>query len=295
MLLCLVAATTFWWLHAMNQPYSATIEYPLEVRYDQDKFVAVGRVASTIRVHLTAQGWTLMRRKFGYGLRTITVDIDREPKGGYVLGPSLFAEVNSALGGSQVSRMPDDTIWLEIEAYQTREVRLALDTSVLAVAPHFMVDGSARFTPRNITLKGPGSRLDSLGDTLWVRHQGQPLNASWDKKSIDLMAQVPALVVAAPQQVQASLPIAKYRLVSLKLRPRAQLEGFEGTGWPPKVEVSYRIREADWLEHGPKDFSLGVMWNDLAADSTLGLRLLRQPSTVFGVEWYPSRVPFPHE
>jgi hypothetical protein len=60
--LCIFAATVFWFFNALNKNYSTNINFALAFEYDQDRFIPMKSLPSTVRMNVTGSGWDLFRR-----------------------------------------------------------------------------------------------------------------------------------------------------------------------------------------------------------------------------------------
>jgi YbbR domain-containing protein len=63
--LCIAAATTFWILNALNKDdYTTVVDYPIELSYDKEKYMAVEKEPAQIQIEIRGNGWDLLRKYF---------------------------------------------------------------------------------------------------------------------------------------------------------------------------------------------------------------------------------------
>ena len=55
--LCVFAATIFWFFNALNKSYTTNINFPLSFDYDRDNFVPVRNLPAQVRLNVTGNGW----------------------------------------------------------------------------------------------------------------------------------------------------------------------------------------------------------------------------------------------
>src|SRR3954468_23763656 len=74
--LCIFAATIFWFLNALNKSYTTNLNFPLRFDYDKTNFVPVRSLPRQVRINVTGNGWDLFKQSTG--VKNIPLEIPLE-------------------------------------------------------------------------------------------------------------------------------------------------------------------------------------------------------------------------
>src|SRR6218665_1275588 len=76
LVLCFLAASMFWLLHALNKSgYTTKINYPLEIIYDDSRYIPTTPLPKTIRVSLSSTGWNLLKDNFSFNSSPLLYEV----------------------------------------------------------------------------------------------------------------------------------------------------------------------------------------------------------------------------
>lgn len=60
--MCVVTATTFWLLNALNKDnYTTIVNQPISIDYDEDEYMAVKPLPQVIKIEINGNGWDLLK------------------------------------------------------------------------------------------------------------------------------------------------------------------------------------------------------------------------------------------
>jgi hypothetical protein len=63
--LCILAATTFWILNALNKDnYNTIVDYPIQWEFDRENFMPVKPLPESVQIQISGNGWDLLRKYF---------------------------------------------------------------------------------------------------------------------------------------------------------------------------------------------------------------------------------------
>ncbi|HMG89541.1 MAG TPA: hypothetical protein VK589_05765 [Chryseolinea sp.] len=167
--LCIFAATVFWFFNALNKSYSATVSFPLLFDYDHERYVPVRPLPQMVRLNVTGIGWNLFRRSVGVKVPPLVIPLDKPSDVKKIVGSTLPALFANQLTDFQINFVMTDTIRLAIEPKSERKVILKLD-----LPPAFFRDGYALISPIHITpdsvlLEGPQRLIKNLPDLVYLK------------------------------------------------------------------------------------------------------------------------------
>ena len=199
---CLLAASLFWQMNALNKTYTTRVICPLAWHYDSARYVPLRPLPAALPVTVTGQGWRLLRANLGWGTRPADLRPVPLPGTRYLPSEAWHRGLQNALEGVQVTEWAGDTLRLTFDRYASRRLplRLVADSGqVLA----------ARFTPAEITFRGPATLINALPSPYPVALSG----------AIDRAAEETKINVPTPRRVHASTPT-----VQLKRLPQASTQ-----------------------------------------------------------------------
>ena len=152
---CLLAASLFWQMNALNKTYTTKLDFPLAWHYDSARYVPLRPLPARVAVSVTGQGWRLLRANLGWG--THPADLRPVPLPGtrYLPDEAWRRGLQNALEGVQVNEWSGDTLRLTFDRIATRRLPLTLPADS---ARRY----KATFTPAVVTFRGPSSLVQAL-------------------------------------------------------------------------------------------------------------------------------------
>ncbi|SHI47033.1 hypothetical protein SAMN02745146_0974 [Hymenobacter daecheongensis DSM 21074] len=226
---CFLAASTFWLLNALNKTYTTRITYPLQWRYDSERYIPVRPLPTEVAVNVTGRGWKLLRKNLLLDVRPAEVRLGRLPATRFVTGQSLRPALQAAMENLQFNYILNDTLWVEFDRLITRRVPLGLSPNADGSALPY----AAVFTPESIAFRGPAATVNRLASPYPVHLPQAPAGSSEGAMSVPIGG--PALVETNVQDVRVRLQPRP--LVTLPVRVVPELHDFPDS-------LRFRLRPA---------------------------------------------------
>ena len=191
---CLLAASLFWQMNALNKTYTTRLNYPLAWHYDSVRYVPLRPLPATVPVMVTGQGWRLLRANLGWG--THPADLRPVPLPGtrYLPTEAWRRGLQNALEGVQVTEWAGDTLRLTFDRYINRKLPLTLAADS---GQHY----TARFTPAEATFRGPASLINALPTPYPI---ALPPPADSNNEEVEIAIKTPA-------RVRVLVPVVRVR------------------------------------------------------------------------------------
>jgi hypothetical protein len=167
-LLCVLAATVFWFFNALNNNYSANLNFPLTFEYDEESYVAVRPLPHHVRINVSGLGWDLFRRSLGLKVPPLRIPLENPSEVKKIVGASLPAFFSSQLDGLQINYVLTDTLHLMIDQRMTRKVWLAVKSPEQYLKTGFALTSEVLVQPDEVILEGPQSVVRALSDTVFI-------------------------------------------------------------------------------------------------------------------------------
>lgn len=181
--LCIAAATTFWILNALNKDdYNTIVDFPVNIVFDQNEFVAVTGLPKTLEIEISGNGWDLLRKYFNFNNAAYPIELSNPASTKYILTSDLKRSLGEFLSPTQLVSVIQDSLKFNINKIKTIKVTPALDSTSYSMAKNFRIIGQITFNPKTITLKGPSSVLDSLHGSFPIALDENKINKSINKE-----------------------------------------------------------------------------------------------------------------
>ncbi len=183
-LLCLGAATLFWFLNALNKPgYTLNVEYPVRFVYDDSLFIPTSPLPHDVRVNVSSDGWGLLRHSW-LPFRVDPVDyIVTDPLRATAINTaSLTAALAEQVKKLHINYVVADTLAMSFDRHMTKTIRLVADSLHINLAPRYMVSSVINLTPGTIQVDGPAKLVRGLPDTLLVKIPRKRIVDNYDEE-----------------------------------------------------------------------------------------------------------------
>jgi YbbR domain-containing protein len=213
--LCIAAATTFWILNALNKDdYTTVVDYPIELSYDKEKYMAVEKEPAQIQIEIRGNGWDLLRKYFKLNTLPFLVSLENPAAKNFIRTTDLRRNLGEFLSPTTVISILDDSLKFKIDRIQTLKVPAIVDSSSYSLAKNYRLLSSPQFNPAEISLTGPSSILEQLKGGIQIAINEQKIKSDLSKE----------LVVKVPEEIEA-LVSSKEEMVTVTFDVIAFLEG----------------------------------------------------------------------
>jgi hypothetical protein len=166
--LCIFAATVFWFFNALNKTYTTNLRFPLSFDYDHENFVPVKALPRDVRINVTGNGWVLFRRSTGVKIPPLEIPVERPLETRKIVGSTLPAFFVNQIEGLEINYVLTDTLYLALEPKTGRWVHLKLDTTKLLIKEGFGLASRISIMPDSIFIEGPKPVITTLTDTVTI-------------------------------------------------------------------------------------------------------------------------------
>ncbi len=210
--LCILAATTFWILNALNKDnYTTIVDYPIQWEFDRVNYMPVKQLPQSIQIQISGDGWDLLRKYFNINEPAFSIVVPEPSAKNYILTAELKRPLGEFITPTKLEGLLGDTLHYRIDKIVSRKFIPYLDSADYSLAKNIEIDGRVNFTPNKIGLKGPSSLLDSLGGKFPVRINEKNINASYSKiVPLNLNGELNNLIQLEETEVEVSFSIIRY-------------------------------------------------------------------------------------
>jgi len=164
--LCLFAATIFWFFNALNKNYSANINFPVSFDYDRENYVPVKSLPAAIRMNVSGLGWDLFRKSSGLKVPPLVIPLERPAEIRKIVGSTLPALFSTQLEGLQINFVITDTVCIDIDEKVRKKFSLTVDSVWRYLHPDFGVINDITLVPDTVWIEGPRKIVNTLPDVI---------------------------------------------------------------------------------------------------------------------------------
>lgn len=241
--ICIVISTTFWFFSALNkEDYISQVNYPIELIYDQEAYVAVSDLPTRIPIEVTGGGWDLMTRSFGFNMSAIRIRLDEPDASGYLLTSTLRGQLTPRLDPVAINYILADSLTFDIQKKVSRTFQLRLDSTSLSFEDGYRMSSPVTLVPNEVVWTGPEELINALPETLIVEAGITDVDQDVSR-DIDL-PELPEFFTTEVETTELSFNVE--RMLNMEVDVRVDLINFPDTSWlvnPARVTVNYLIPE----------------------------------------------------
>ena len=206
---CLLAAILFWVMNALNKEgYSQKISFPLRFSYNDSLYIPTQPLPEKILVNVSGNGWSLLRKAFAFDVRPINYSVAKPLKTKLLNTGSLTDSLSEYIKGVTINYVVADRFELEFDRKISKQFTIKADSSNISLKNRYVITSLINVSPRTITLEGPQSVLDDMGNTILVKVPTQRLQENFDEE-IKLSFTKNSLIKSNKDRVTISFEVAE--------------------------------------------------------------------------------------
>jgi hypothetical protein len=167
--LCIFAATIFWFFNALNKTYTTNINFPLAFEYDNENFVPVELLPQYIRLNVTGNGWDLFKRSTGVKLDPLEFPLERPSEVKKIVARELPRVFSNQLTGLQINYVLSDTLYLDLEPKAGRWLKLTVDSIENNLKAGYGLASEIAVIPDSTFVVGPERIINKLNEPIFLK------------------------------------------------------------------------------------------------------------------------------
>lgn len=249
--LCVFAATIFWFFNALNKSYTTNITLPLAFDYSHENYIAVNPLPKKIRINVTGIGWNLFRKSTGVKISPLVIPLNRPSEVRKIVGSTLPALFSNQLDGLEINFVVTDTIHLNIQPKAGRWLTVALDSVEQNIKPDYTLVSNVRIIPDSIFVDGPLNLVTKLKEPIQLTIP-QNIDENF-RQDVEVVLPDGQLFRRNPPTVDVAFDVE--RLIEVRDSIQLTLVNIPSGTWPViginKIPVTIRIRESQLSQFNP--------------------------------------------
>lgn len=297
-LVCLLIATSLWFLNALGKDYTAQVSYPVKyVNPPANQFLA-DKTPVKLDLTIDGQGFTLLRFKL-LSFSPIVLDIAEITKniesnsGNYkILSKTLINEISEQFSEEiKISEVSPEILDIVLDSLVTKTVPVDLDLNVEFV-PQFNLKNPISTNPDKVQITGPTLVLEKINSLKTKVNIINKLESSI-RQEIELIH--PEKTTISPEKVTLTIDVEKYTEKELKIP--VEIKNKPGKIkmkiFPSEVKVIFTVGLSRFENIKSSDFGISVDYNSIVHDiNNLNINLYKKPDYIQNVRFNPEKVEF---
>lgn len=209
MLLCLMAATIFWFFNALNKNYTANLSVPVKIDFDHERFMAVSELPDEVRINLSGVGWSLFRRSIGLRTPPLAIPLDQPNQVRKIPASSLPAIFSSQMEDLQINYILTDTLYLHVEKRESRMFSVTVVPDSLSLSDGFELISEITIQPNSIVIEGPQNMLNEMKGPIQLEITKRNIDRDFSE-SISLSKKLNSFLKSTPEEVKVEFKVMEF-------------------------------------------------------------------------------------
>jgi hypothetical protein len=291
-LLCFLAATTFWFFNALNKNYTTKINHPIQFEFEREGVIIVSEMPSRIQLNVTGGGWNLLRKTLSFNSRPIVIRLDNPTETKFLTANKLYPQISEQVNEMRLNFVAEDTLFFNIERRVIKKLPLAVDSTRIDLEDNYRIVSEITIIPDSIIFEGPSSLIESLPEWIFVSVPKEDINENFSEE-VKINFEESNLIKHYPERVKITFEVAQFiernKIVSVELLnfPEDSTIYLQNS----KVRLKYFVEEKFLDQADNTRFKVVANLKRLnKADSTVKPILLEHPDYAHDIIFEPSEL-----
>ncbi len=296
---CLLIATTLWFLDALSKSYNAVLSYNVKYVNPPENLFLANNPPAKIDLRVEAHGFTLLRHKLAFSFSPILLDlsafaqdVESIESNVRVTSESLIRRIGNQVSNEiSIIEVSPSSLLLRFDSLETRLVPVNPQVT-LNFKPQYNLNGTLIIKPDSVEISGPAGVLDTITSLPTVPVTFDDLETSVEQF---IRVQHPVRTELSPDRVVLSVPVEKFteKKINLPVQIINLPEKVQIKLFPPQVTISVMVGLSSYESISSADFTATVDYNQVTADrETLDVQIEATPIFIQLVKVSPSSVEY---
>lgn len=180
---CLIAASFFWFFNKLNKYYSTKIDYPVIIAYDSSEVVPLRELPKVVSANVSGNGWDLLKRSFGYGMDPLVLKPKFLPRSNFISSKRLRPILDQEMDALKLNYLETDTLWFFFDSLISKRVPIEVNIGAAKVADGLRMEGQIKTEPDSLLFFGPAFAIRAMPESyLVVLDSTNFINSGFSKK-----------------------------------------------------------------------------------------------------------------
>ena len=217
--LCVVTATTFWLLNALNKDnYTTVVDQPILIQFDEEEYMAVKGLPNEVKIEINGNGWDRLKKHLGVSQDPLEITLEDPSHQPYLVTEEITQQMSEHISTTNLVSIVQDTLFFSIDKIVSKKIQIVPDTLPNTLAENHDFASPISIDPEYVTVRGPISIIEQLDGKLLVQlgenniknHYSKLLPLELDKTKKDFLT-------LDEETVQISFQVVAFIEKTLKL------------------------------------------------------------------------------
>ncbi|WP_339716625.1 YbbR-like domain-containing protein [Cyclobacterium amurskyense] len=217
--LCVVTATTFWLLNALNKDnYTTVVDQPILIQFDEEEYMAVKGLPNEVKIEINGNGWDLLKKHLGVSQDPLEITLEDPSHQPYLVTEEITQQMSEHISTTNLVSIVQDTLFFSIDKIVSKKIQIVPDTLPNTLAENHDFASRISIDPEYVSVRGPISIIEQLDGKLLVQlgenniknHYSKLLPLELDKTKKDFLT-------LDEETVQISFQVVAFIEKTLKL------------------------------------------------------------------------------
>lgn len=216
--LCILAATIFWFLNSLNENYTTNLSFPLKFDYNPEEYIPVEPLPDQLSVNVTGMGWDLFKWSAGLQVSPLVIPLERPSSVKKIVGSTLPALFSEQLEDLRINFVVNDTVYVNIEPKGKRWMSVVIDSVQQFVRSGYGITSPVIFSPDSVLVEGPEASVARLKEPVRLELDQRNIDDDYDEE-IEVSLAAEDHFTVTPPAVNISFSVEEFVVVrdSVKL------------------------------------------------------------------------------
>ncbi len=296
---CLLIATTLWFLNALSKDYSTTISYPVKYINPPARQFLASQPPNKFELKVNAHGFTLLRHKLSLSFSPIVLNLTNitrniEPNSnGYQIDTNALTRRISDQVSSEITiiNILPDAFYIKLDSLITKMVPLKTNIEY-NFKPQFNLKEPVTIKPNQIQITGPGTVLDTIYYLTTDYKKFDNLDADIIKT---LKISHPEKITIKPEKAELNILVEKFteKEIKIPIQVRNLPANKNLKLFPSEIKLTVLIGLSEFDLINAAKFEVIVDYNNIKADvENLEISIDKKPAGVQILKFTPLNVEF---
>ena len=283
-ILCFLAATTFWFFNALNETYSASITYPISFEFDREEYIVINELPDEVYLNLQGIGWNLFRKSLGIKVTPLRIYLDNPSEVKTIPGTSIPAFISDQLDEFQLNYVLTDSLLINIDRRISRTFKIKIDSVDISLEEDHIISSPIRYHPDSVLLVGPAGILNNLGDTIILTLPENSIDDDYNEE-VPIIFNRNELIRKSPESINVVFSVEE--IISTEAELYVEAVNFPDNLYlgDSSVDVTVKIRESNLQQFNLDEIDVVADFRNFnSTDSVIVPRLRFYPGYIYEIQ-----------
>lgn len=296
---CLLIATTLWFLDALSKDYNTTLTYNVKYVNPPRNLFLANTPPPKIDLRVQAHGFTLMRHKLAFSFSPLLLDLtalsqnlDSTRNTVQVTSEGIIRRIDNQISKEiSISEVAPRNIILQFDTLHSKVVPVKSNVT-LNFKPQFNLNDTIQMEPDSVEIAGPAGLIDTITSLQTLPVTFNDLETSI-KQNIRILH--PDRISIYPDRVTLNVPVERFteKKVTLPLQIRNMPAIANVKLFPAQVNVSFMVGLSNYDSVSASDFSAWVDYEQISSQNeTLEVQVESKPQFIQLLKVSPASVEY---